>query len=89
MTDPLTVSFPPDCEVVIRALWAYLDDEVGDDDLAMIIEHIEQCEYCRAHAEFEKRLVEEIVGLRSRHSNLVELRARVLDALRQAGLPRP
>ena len=83
------VSFPPDCEVVIRALWAYLDDEVPADSLDMIVDHLEQCEYCRAHAEFEKRLVAEIAGLRRRHSNLVELRARVSDTLRQAGFSGP
>ncbi len=87
--DPSTVSFPPDCEAVIRALWAYLDDEVPEDSLEMIVDHLERCEYCRAHAEFEKRLVAEIAGLRRRHSNLVELRARVLDTLRQAGFSGP
>lgn len=78
---------PLDCEVVVRSLWAYLDGATSEGDALALERHLARCESCRAHAEFESRLVDELVRLRRAHSDRDQLRARVLKALREAGLP--
>jgi len=76
----------PDCETVVRALWDYLDRELGDVDLAAIDAHLAVCAKCRAHAEFERRLVDEIRALRAQHDAPDTLRTRLLAVLRRAQL---
>lgn len=76
----------PDCEAVVRALWDYLDRELGEADLAAIDAHLAVCEKCRAHAEFERRLIDEIRALRAQHDAPDTLRARLLAVVRRARL---
>ncbi len=76
----------PDCETVVRALWDYLDRELGEVDLAAIDAHLAVCAKCRAHAEFERRLVDEIRALRAQHDAPDTLRTRLLTVLRRARL---
>ena len=78
-------SIPRDCEAVVRALWEYLDGEVEPDRLAEFDRHLASCDHCRAHSEFERRLVDAISGIRRRVSNPARVRSRVLAALRTAG----
>lgn len=75
--------FPPDCEPVVRALWDYLDRELDEADMAAIDAHLAACDYCRAHAVFERQLVDEIRALRAQRAGPDALRARVLDTLRR------
>lgn len=75
-----------DCEAVVRALWDYLDRELGQADLAAIDAHLAACEKCRAHAEFERRLIAEIRAVRAQQDAPDALRARVLTVLRRARL---
>jgi mycothiol system anti-sigma-R factor len=85
MTNGLTDSvMPVDCETVVRALWAYIDRELGDAERAAIDAHLTECADCRAHTDFERRLVESIAALRSEGVERDELRQRVLEALRHA-----
>jgi mycothiol system anti-sigma-R factor len=79
----LTVE-PVDCETVVRALWAYLDRQLGDAERAAIDAHLEECEHCRAHTEFERRLISSIGAIKAEGGEEDALRARVLDALRHA-----
>ncbi len=76
-----------DCETAVRALWAYLDGAMSDPDTRALERHLARCESCRAHADFEARLVDELVRMRRTHSDPDRLRARVVSALREAGLP--
>jgi anti-sigma factor (TIGR02949 family) len=76
----------PDCEAVVRALWDYLDRQLSEADLAAIDAHLAVCEKCRAHAEFERRLIDEIRAVRAQQDEPDALRARVLAALRRARL---
>lgn len=78
------VQFPPDCEAVVRALWDYLDRELDEAAIAEIDAHLAVCEYCRAHATFERQLIDKIRALRAQHSETGELRTRVLELLRRA-----
>jgi anti-sigma factor (TIGR02949 family) len=75
---------PPDCETVVRALWDYLDRELAEADLATIDAHLAACEYCRAHADFERHLIHEIRMVRRQPAEPDALRARVLAVLRRA-----
>lgn len=74
----------PDCGAVVRALWDFLDAELDDASLAEIEAHLDACQECRSHADFEQRLVDELAGLRRQHSDPEALRARVEAALRNA-----
>lgn len=85
MTDERSVEFPPDCESVIRALWDFLDAELEEGEAARIHEHLDACGHCRAHADFERRLVGELAALREQKSDPEALRARVEAALAEAG----
>lgn len=80
--------FPADCETVVRALWDYLDRELNESDMSAIDAHLAECEYCRAHAEFERNLMEEIRSLRTQHTEPHALRTRVLGVLRRGYPPR-
>lgn len=80
------VEFPPDCEVVVRAIWAYLDGTLDDEARAEFEEHLEWCEYCQSHTDFERRLVEEISSARREHSDPQSLEQRVRAALSEAGM---
>ncbi len=75
---------PLDCERVVRALWDYLDRELDDASMAAIDAHLAECEHCRAHAVFERQLIDQIRSLRAQHDEPDVLRMRVLDMLRRA-----
>ena len=83
---PMSTVFPPDCEVVVRALWDYLDRTLEKPRMAAIDAHLARCEYCRTHAEFVRNVVAEIRALRREHDDPAELRTRVLQAIRRAGI---
>lgn len=74
-----------DCEEVVRALWEYLDGHANDELRAGIDEHLARCDGCRAHFEFERRLVRALGDLRTRHLDAARLRAEVLAVLGDAG----
>lgn len=44
------------CEEVLEQLFAYLDEELDDQRLAAIDQHLQRCRDCFTRAEFEKRL---------------------------------
>jgi anti-sigma factor (TIGR02949 family) len=86
--DSMTPERRLDCAEVVRSLWEYLDGRASSDDVSAIDEHLAWCEGCRAHFEFEERLVKNIAALREQHSDPVRLRTEVLAALRAAGMGR-
>ena len=87
--DSSTPETPLDCSEVVRSLWEYLDGRAGTELVEGIDRHLALCEGCRAHFEFEERLVKTISGLRKEHSDPARLREEVLKLLRAAGLGRP
>jgi anti-sigma factor (TIGR02949 family) len=87
--DSLTTGAPLDCAQVVRALWEYLDGRANPELIGAIDEHLALCEGCRAHFDFEERLVKTISGLRRQHSDPVRLRQEVMAVLRAAGLGGP
>jgi len=77
---------PPECREVVVSLWEYLDGRLEPESVASIETHLALCEGCRALADFEKRLVRTLSGLRGQHTDPVRLRQDVLAVLRDAGL---
>lgn len=75
---------PLDCGHVVRALWDYLDRALDEAEIAAIDAHLAECERCRAHTAFERRLVDELRILRQQHDDPATLRAQVLDTIRRA-----
>ena len=75
---------PLDCGHVVRALWDYLDRALDEAQMAAIDAHLAECERCRAHTGFERRLVEELRTLRQQHDDPATLRSQVLDTIRRA-----
>lgn len=75
---------PADCQTVVRALWDYLDRQLDEPQMTAIDAHLAECANCRAHSDFEKRLIDEIRTVRGQHENAAELRVRVLDTIRRA-----
>jgi anti-sigma factor (TIGR02949 family) len=84
--DSMTPERPLDCAEVVRSLWEYLDRRASAEHANAIEEHLALCEGCRAHFEFEARLIRHISDLRKQHSDPVRLRAEVLAVLRAAGM---
>ncbi len=82
MIKPESVKIPPDCDVVVRAIWDYLDGALDATRLAEFERHLERCDYCVAHTEFEARLTRELASLRRDHSDPERLRRQVQRALR-------
>ena len=80
---PRSGKSPSDCESVVRALWDYLDRELDDASMAAIDAHLSECEHCRAHAVFERQLIDGIRALRAQHDEPDILRMRVLGMLRR------
>ena len=81
MTDDRPIDLPSDCESVIRGLWDYLDAELDEESIAEIREHLDACNPCNGHADFERRLLEELAKLRRQPSDPEALRSRVEAAL--------
>jgi anti-sigma factor (TIGR02949 family) len=84
--DASTPETPLACSEVVRALWEYLDGRAGTDLVQCIDLHLALCDGCRAHFEFEERLIASISELRKEHADPARLRAEVLRTLRAAGL---
>ena len=82
----LTPDSPMSCEEAVRSLWDHIDRRVEPESLAAIEDHLARCDDCRAHAEFEARLVKSLSELRGRYSDVVRLRENVLKVLRAAGM---
>lgn len=81
MTDEGPIDPPPDCEAVVRSLWDFLDSELDKESIAEIRGHLDACNPCRGHADFERRLLDELSKLRRQPSDPEALRARVEAAL--------
>lgn len=77
-------AFPPDCEVVVRALWDIVDNELPEIDLKQMRTHMDECQYCRAHEDFERQLAREIADLRADAGDSLALADRVRSRIASA-----
>lgn len=74
-----------DCERAMRQLFDYLDEELTDERMGQVREHLMSCSRCLPHHDFEQTFLEALASTRVEHVMPPELRGRVLGALRQAG----
>jgi anti-sigma factor (TIGR02949 family) len=84
--DRLTPGTSLNCAEVVRNLWEYLDRRASVELHQAIDEHLDRCEACRTHFEFERRLVKTLSAMRRQHSDRARLREELLRVLRAAGL---
>ena len=74
-----------DCDMAIRKLWDYLDEELDDQKMAEVRHHLDECSSCLPHAEFSEKFLSALNQVRERHLMPVEARAQVMAALANAG----
>jgi len=80
---------PIDCREAVRQLWDYLDEELTEDRMAEVRQHLAQCERCLPHHDFGQRFLEALAASRHRHLMPTQVRKHVLSALSDAGFTPP
>lgn len=75
-----------DCRSAMQQLFDYLDEELTDERMAAVAEHLRDCRACHPHYDFEKLVLDTLHSLREEHAAPSELRARVVDALQREGM---
>ena len=58
-----------DCQAVLEHLYAFLDEELGEDECVRIQAHLEACPECFNNADFE-RAVKDLVHRKCRETSL-------------------
>ena len=74
-----------DCDAVVRQLWDYLDEELTEDRMAAIREHLSTCAKCYPHFEFEQAFLDTLARVQRDHPDLNRVREKVIAALRAEG----
>ena len=77
-----------DCDMAIRKLWDYLDEELDDQRMAEVRHHLDDCSSCLPHAEFSEKFLDALNKVRERHLMPAEARSQVMAALTDAGFSR-
>lgn len=74
-----------DCQQAMQQLWDYLDEELTEERMVAIRQHLTICQGCYPHYDFERTFLEAIASTRSLCRPPAELRQRVLNCLEGAG----
>ena len=74
-----------DCRTAVQRLWDYLDDELDDQRMVEVRQHLVTCKSCLPHAEFGRRFIQALSRARERHVMPSEVRSQVMSALAEAG----
>ena len=77
-----------DCSAAMRQLWDYLDQELSDERMVAVRHHLEACQGCWPHYDFDKTFLEALARARESYRCPDEVRANVMDTLRSAGFTR-
>ena len=78
-----------DCPSAVRQLWDYLDQELTEDRMAEVRQHLDQCRSCLPHHDFGKRFLEALHAGQRRQLMPPDVRRHVLSALSDAGFMLP
>ncbi len=76
-----------DCAEAFRRLDDYLDRELTPEEMAMVREHLLECEVCAMEFKFERGVLDGVREKLRRISAPDDLRTRVLAAIRRAESP--
>jgi len=74
------------CADAVAILWDYLDGELSPEREAAMRKHLEACQPCLKHHEFERAFLDAVATARASDPAPPALRARVTDMLRAEGL---
>jgi anti-sigma factor (TIGR02949 family) len=77
---------PEVCREIVRQLWPYLDGALPDEWQARVARHLEECDNCRSHYDFEQEFLEAVRASGEVDTTFEPLRERVLLALRAEGM---
>jgi hypothetical protein len=86
MPETISEAVPTTCVEVIRQVWDHLDDQLRSDEWDIIRLHLVECAHCRGFERFQADYREAMRSIRPRSGIAPwQVRARVLDALADAG----
>ncbi|MFN8571495.1 MAG: zf-HC2 domain-containing protein [Gemmatimonadaceae bacterium] len=74
-----------DCTMAMKQLWDYLDQELTDDRMSEVQQHLAHCQRCFPHADFAQRFLEALQSTREERPMPAEMRARVMQRLSETG----
>jgi len=74
-----------DCPMALRQLWDYLDQELTDDRMSMVRQHLAKCSRCLPHRDFAQHFLEALRTTREQRLMPPEVRTRVMEKLAAAG----
>lgn len=77
------------CHEALERVYEYLDGELPEAQDAKVAEHFRMCERCYPHLEFERTFIRAVQGVEDPLSASDDLRARVLEVLRNEGMELP
>ena len=77
---------PEVCREIVRQLWPYLDGALPDEWKERVAEHLEGCDNCRSHFDFERAFLDAVRQADLPVGDFEPLRARVLAALANEGM---
>ena len=74
-----------DCRTAMRQLYDFLDQELSEQAMQRVREHLEACRACFEHASFERDLLATLADGWKGVAATPELRLRIRQQLRAAG----
>jgi anti-sigma factor (TIGR02949 family) len=77
---------PDLCRDIVRQLWPYLDGALTDDWQDRVTAHLEECENCRSHYDYERAFLDAVRASSAFEGDFETLRGRVVAALEDAGM---
>jgi anti-sigma factor (TIGR02949 family) len=83
MSDPIPML---DCRSAMQQLWDYVDGELTPERLVAVQRHLDHCSHCHPHVDFAERFLAALHGTREDRPCPQEVRSRVMQSLKDAGL---
>jgi mycothiol system anti-sigma-R factor len=71
-----------DCDDCFERLYAFLDRELGEDEIVQVRKHLARCGHCEEHFIFERRFLEQIRDCCTSDIAPLALRERIVVRLR-------
>jgi mycothiol system anti-sigma-R factor len=76
-----------DCRTAVQQLWDYLDDELTPERMSDVRRHLDRCGRCLPHHDYARVFLAALSSARNGEARAPdELRRKVMDTLRAAGL---
>lgn len=78
-----------ECVAIVRQLWPYLDGALPDHLQERVVAHLQGCESCRSHFDFQREFLVAVRSAGALDGEFDRLRVRVLAALTANGFSEP